>query len=134
MDDLSSRRGDRNRSATIRTLNISDLKRLLVWVKFLCWMAVFFSPTIYGLLLAMVMPLPPAASAETFVAVMLIVSLVVPPMVLATIMPPSSFTQRWMMIAGPLTSLGMTVQFGVWVFIIFFPEAGAEILKHLKGA
>jgi len=123
-----------DRLATMRTLNISDLERLPVWLKFLCWLAVFFSPTIYGLLLAMVMSLPPPAAAETFVAVMLIVSLVVPPMVLDTIIPPSGFSQQWMMIAGPLTSLGMTVQFGVWVFIIFFPEAGADILKHLKGA
>jgi hypothetical protein len=106
----------------MRTLNISDLQRLPAWSKSLCWLAVFFSPTICGLPLAMVMPLPPPASAEAFVVVMLIVSLVVPPMILNTIMPPSSVTQQWMMIAGPFTSLGMTVQFGVWVFIIFFRD------------
>ncbi len=123
----------RGRSATMRTLNISALKRLPVLHKLLCWLAVFFSPTIYGLLLATVMPLPPAASAETFVAAMLIVSLVVPPMVLAIIMPPSGFSQKWIMIAGRLKSLRMVAQFVVWLFITFFPEAGADILKHLKG-
>jgi len=106
----------------MRTLNISDLKSLPVWSKLLCWLFVFFSPTICGLLLAMVMPLPPPNSAEVFVVVSLIVSLVVPPTILNTIVPPSSVNQQWMMIAGPFTSFGMTVQFGAWIFIMFFRD------------
>ena len=105
-----------------------------MWLNVLYWLAVFFSPTICALLLAMVMRLPPPPSAEPFIVVMLVLSLVVPPMVYGTMVSPSSVSQQWRMIASLLTSLAMAVQFGVWVLIILFPEAAADILKHLKGA
>lgn len=118
----------------MHALKNNDFNRLPLCLKVLCWLAVFFSPTIYGLILVRVMPLPPPASAEAFVAVTLIASLAVPPMVLTTIMPPSNRVQQRMMIAGLVTTLGMAVQFCVWVLIIFFPEAGTGILRLLRVA
>ena len=98
-----------------------DLKKLPVWLNALCWLTVFFSPTICALLIAMLIPLPLPTAAEPFVVVMLVLSFVVPPMVYSTIVPPPDVTKPWNLIAWALTSLARAVQFGGWGFIILFP-------------